>query len=152
MLITHYLQFLLRRADRLAMASGVEVRVPLCDPELMQYLFNTPPSILGGAGARMPKWPLRMSAAGWLPDAVVRRPKSGFPVAQSVAYQDMLFGYLDERLYTGGPVTDLVDWERVAAVLKQTRGDVSSWDHLLNLGWLAEVLAWQDTTPGLTLA
>jgi asparagine synthase (glutamine-hydrolysing) len=40
--LTRFVQFLLDRMDRMSMAVGLEVRVPLCDHRLVDYVFNTP--------------------------------------------------------------------------------------------------------------
>ncbi len=50
--LTRFLQMLLDRKDRMSMATGLEVRVPFCDHELIEYVYNTPWSMKTFAGKR----------------------------------------------------------------------------------------------------
>ncbi len=62
--------------DKMAMAAGVEVRVPLIDLEMVDFAARTPTAwkLRGGVG----KWILKQSQRGVLPDRIIDRPKSGF--------------------------------------------------------------------------
>jgi asparagine synthase (glutamine-hydrolysing) len=72
----YMLNTLLRDADSMSMAHGVEVRVPLLDDRLARRILAIPGS--RKLDARMPK-PLLVGAMGnALPDQIVRRPKRGF--------------------------------------------------------------------------
>jgi asparagine synthase (glutamine-hydrolysing) len=82
--ITRFLPFLLERKDRMGMAAGLEVRVPFCDHRLVDYAWNIPWSLQRAGGQE--KGLLRAAMAGLLPDKVLHRPKSGFPVSQSPEY------------------------------------------------------------------
>lgn len=66
----------LNYTDRMSMAHGVEVRVPLLDPELVDYAARLPDSLRqrGRAG----KWIFKKAMEGILPDDVIYRPKTGF--------------------------------------------------------------------------
>lgn len=83
----HYMQlkrtlpYLLDRADRLSMASSVELRVPFCDHRLAEYVFNIPPKLKIKEGVE--KHILREALRKKLPDAVVDRKKSFFPYPMS---------------------------------------------------------------------
>jgi asparagine synthase (glutamine-hydrolysing) len=146
MIATHYLPFLLRRVDRLSMASGLEARVPFCDHRLAEYVFNVPPHILTGGGT-IPKWLLRQATTDLLPPEVVWRPKSGFPVAQTQRWQKDVWARLRDLAGTRGPVTDLIDWPAVRRMLDRAEGDVASdWTSLLHAAFLLEVCAWQERT------
>ncbi|HEX6860412.1 MAG TPA: asparagine synthase (glutamine-hydrolyzing) [Caulobacteraceae bacterium] len=70
---------LLRDSDWASMAHSLEVRVPLVDPELLRRVA---PHVLTRAGARG-KTDLALAPTQPLPDAVVRRAKTGFstPIA-----------------------------------------------------------------------
>jgi len=74
---------ILRNYDRLSMAHGVEVRMPLMDWRLVTYAFSLPSSSLLGYGYS--KLILRRAMRGIVPGAVLdRRDKIGFasPVSQ----------------------------------------------------------------------
>jgi len=66
---------LLKDADSLAMASAVEVRVPFCDHELVEYVLSVPDRF------KYPVTPKRLlidALDGLLPESIVNRPKMGF--------------------------------------------------------------------------
>jgi asparagine synthase (glutamine-hydrolysing) len=62
--------------DRLSMASGVEVRVPLLSDELVRTSWRVPARWM--IRGRESKWAFRQALAGTLPEFVLKRPKSGF--------------------------------------------------------------------------
>ena len=70
---------ILRKADRMTMASSLELRVPYLDREVWA-VARTIPSHQKMRGKTMTKYPLRMAAVPLLPDDWVKRDKKGFPV------------------------------------------------------------------------
>lgn len=66
----------LNYTDKMAMAAGVEVRVPFLDPELMEFAARLPVGMKqnGFVG----KWLLRKTMEVHLPHDVIYRPKAGF--------------------------------------------------------------------------
>ena len=62
--------------DKMSMAVGVEVRVPLLDLELVEFAARIPPGVKqrGGVG----KWVFKKAMEPYLPHDVIYRPKSGF--------------------------------------------------------------------------
>jgi len=66
----------LNYVDKVSMANGVEVRVPLLDPELVSLAARLPLDYKqrGGTG----KWILREAMRPYLPPEVLRRSKAGF--------------------------------------------------------------------------
>ncbi len=62
--------------DKMSMAVGVEVRVPLLDLELVEFAARIPTNIKqrGGVG----KWVFKKAMEPYLPHDVIYRPKSGF--------------------------------------------------------------------------
>ncbi len=66
----------LNYTDKMAMAAGVEVRVPFLDPDLMDFAARLPgPMKQNGL---MGKWLLRKTMEVHLPHDVIYRPKAGF--------------------------------------------------------------------------
>ena len=62
--------------DKMSMAAGVETRVPLLDPDLVEFAARIPSKYKqrGGAG----KWVLKQAMAPYLPRAAICRSKTGF--------------------------------------------------------------------------
>lgn len=145
-----YLQFLLRRTDRLAMAGGVEVRVPYLDHDLVQYAWNIPATMLRGRG--MEKGALREAVEDLLPDRVAWRPKSGYPASVTAAYQAALWERARDLLATpSAPVWRLVCRKRLSALLSLREGDLSDWTPLQHVAYVLEIDAWMRSR-GVTLA
>lgn len=86
--LVNWLPMLLDRKDRMSMAVGLEVRVPFCDHELVQYVFNTPWSMKTFDGRE--KSLLRAAAADVVPEAILKRVKSPYPATQDPAYEQAL--------------------------------------------------------------
>ena len=74
----------LNYTDKMAMACGVEVRVPFLDPDLVAFSerLEDAQKIRGPAGKHV----LRQSLRGVLPDEILARPKAGFglPIRQII--------------------------------------------------------------------
>ena len=109
----------LRRVDHLSMASSVEVRLPFCQPALVQLARSLPTGyrVEDGAGKRA----LYAAARGLLPESVLNRPKQPFtlPITSMLTEGHGLFDHARDvlapsRLSAGGQldpgaVTKLID-------------------------------------------
>ncbi len=108
---------LLRDADVLSMAHGLEVRVPFLDHELVEFVGRLPGSMkLKGNG---PKPLLVESVADLLPPSIVNRPKMGFTFPFDEWMRTDLGAEIEATLLdsrVGGPVAELLDHEAVAKV------------------------------------
>lgn len=62
--------------DKMAMAAQVEVRVPFLDPEMVAFASTVPTR--WKQRFLDPKWILKQSQRGVLPDQIIDRPKTGF--------------------------------------------------------------------------
>jgi asparagine synthase (glutamine-hydrolysing) len=62
--------------DKMSMATGVEVRVPFLDPDLVEHAARVP--IEMKQRGRVGKWVLKKAMEPYLPRDVIYRPKSGF--------------------------------------------------------------------------
>ena len=66
----------LNYTDKMSMAAGVEVRVPLIDPEVVDLAFSIP--IRYRQNKTTGKWIFKKAMEGILPADVIYRPKTGF--------------------------------------------------------------------------
>jgi asparagine synthase (glutamine-hydrolysing) len=66
-----------KRVDNMAMAWGLEARVPFLDHELVELAARMPPELKLKQGG---KFPLKAISRGVISDAVIDRPKGYFPV------------------------------------------------------------------------
>ena len=84
--------------DRASMANGLEVRCPLLDQDLVEFVSRLPTSYkLKGFRT---KYLLRKAAEGWLPKSIIHRQKKGFgiPLAKwlSTDLKDFMLDHLSE--------------------------------------------------------
>ncbi len=82
--LTRFLPILLDRKDRMSMATGFEVRVPFCDYRLMEYAWNIPWAMKNTDNIE--KGILRRAFASVLPNDVLYRKKSAYPIVQNPTY------------------------------------------------------------------
>ncbi len=68
----------LNYTDKMAMAAGVEVRVPFLDNDVVAFAASLPADLKLRRGVT--KWIFRQAMTGLLPDNVISRSKSGFGV------------------------------------------------------------------------
>jgi asparagine synthase (glutamine-hydrolysing) len=121
-----WLPDLLDRNDRISMAAGIETRVPLCDPALIQYLWNVPFAMKQTGGFE--KGLFRRALEGLLPPEIAQRRKSAFPQFEHGAYYRGLIDRVRDILASRrSAVWDLYDATRIAGLCA---GDVPA------AGWL----------------
>jgi asparagine synthase (glutamine-hydrolysing) len=103
--IKTYLPELLMKQDQMSMAASIESRVPFLDHKLVEFCASLPEHMkLRGATT---KYILRESMKGLLPQAILSRPKMGFPVPIGAwfrgAFRDVVDEYvLSERAVSRG--------------------------------------------------
>ncbi|TGU46811.1 asparagine synthase (glutamine-hydrolyzing) [bacterium M00.F.Ca.ET.152.01.1.1] len=131
--LTRYLPEELAHKDRMSMALGLEVRVPYCDHRLVEYVFGTPWAQKAFDGRE--KSLLRAAAMDLLPQSVVQRVKSAYPIIQDATYDRMLrtrfTALLNDR---NAAVAPLLSLDRSQALLDATD----------NFSWVEQVLTLQD--------
>ena len=89
-----YLHELLMKQDQMSMAASIESRVPFLDHKLVEFSARLPERMkLRGATT---KYILRESMKGLLPEAILSRPKMGFPVPVGAWFRGAFAGVLDE--------------------------------------------------------
>jgi asparagine synthase (glutamine-hydrolysing) len=69
---------ILVKADKMTMANGLELRVPFLDHKLVEFSATLPDA--AKIQAKGGKALLRSAMRGVLPDAIIDRPKKGFPI------------------------------------------------------------------------
>ncbi|WP_407840710.1 asparagine synthase (glutamine-hydrolyzing) [Streptomyces sp. DSM 116496] len=113
--LTRFLPALLERTDRLSMSCGLEVRVPFLDHRLVEYVFNTPWPFKTHDGRE--KSLLRAACRGLVPDPVLDRRKSPYPVSRDPAYRQALTVQTRLLLDSDSPAVDLLDTAAVRDLL-----------------------------------
>jgi asparagine synthase (glutamine-hydrolysing) len=101
----HYLvSTLLRDADQMSMAHSLEVRVPLIDHKLVEYMMRVPGRYKLTAGDKTPKRLLVRAMDGALPDEIVNRRKTTFTFPWEVWLREQLRNEVEGTLGALPPV------------------------------------------------
>jgi len=87
---------LLIKADRMCMATSIELRVPFLDHRLVEYAATLPSSYKNRGGDV--KHVLKKSLAGIVPESIIRRKKVGFPTPIEIMFRGELFEYARDLL------------------------------------------------------
>ncbi len=95
---TYLVDDLLVKADRMAMANSIELRVPFLDTDLVEYAAGLPPSLLRRRGTL--KYVLREAFSDIVPPAVLDRGKQGFAVPLPEWFRGPWREVLQERVLT----------------------------------------------------
>ena len=82
----------LEKVDKSTMAQSIEVRVPLLDNELTEYVMSLPSSLKVKNDEK--KWLIRSALRGIVPDNILDAPKTGF----GVPFENWLKGPLKELM------------------------------------------------------
>ncbi len=114
--VTNWLETLVPHSESIAQSVGLSLRLPYCDHRLVQYVFNAPWEAKSFDGRE--KSLLRAALADVLPESVLQRRKSPYPVVQDAAYAEELCARLRAVLDDpGAPVADLVDRDAAEKVI-----------------------------------
>jgi asparagine synthase (glutamine-hydrolysing) len=143
---------LLMKADKMTMATSVELRVPFLDYRLVEWAARTPTWVkVGGgpAGKYESKWVLRRFAETRLPRQIIGRPKRGFPVPVYDWLQNDIKEWAFSTLGANAKIYDWLDRTEVKKYLRrgtETSATVTDrhrlWHLLILELWLQE---WQKT-------
>jgi asparagine synthase (glutamine-hydrolysing) len=117
---------LLRDTDSVSMAHSLEVRVPLLDHELVEFVAALPAAAKQRAG--QPKALLAAAIGDLLPDEVLRQPKRTF----TLPWEHWLRGPLGDRVAQdlndlGAPLRDHLDSKSVRDVWQNFRAGQTNW-------------------------
>jgi asparagine synthase (glutamine-hydrolysing) len=109
---------LLPMTDRMSMAHSLEVRVPLLDHELVEYVASIPPEIKIRRLTK--KYILRKVAQGLLPKELMRKGKRGFSIPLAFWFRHQLKDFVF-RLLSPSRVADMgyFDPQKVSELLQE---------------------------------
>jgi len=96
---------LLMKADKMSMATSLEIRTPFLDYRLVEWAARSPAACKAGRDERgnyQSKRVLRRFAAKLLPPEIITRPKQGFPVPVYEWLQGPLKGWATDMLSGAG--------------------------------------------------
>ena len=139
--LTRWLPMLLDRGDRLAMASGLETRVPFCDHRLVEYVYNVPWEFKTFDGRE--KSLLRAAMRDLVPSLVMDRPKSPYPVSQDPSYTQALHQEMAAVLHDpSSPVLPLLDVAAARAAVADASPLANEWHSRINIETALQFNAW----------
>lgn len=95
-LMTYLPDDILVKVDRMSMARSLEVRSPLLDHELVEFMARVP--IQHKFTLRHNKIALRKMAEKYLPSAILERPKQGFAIPLAHWLQNDLRSWMQDLL------------------------------------------------------
>lgn len=127
---TYMKSMLLRDTDQMSMAHSLEVRVPLLDPDLVEFLFTVPGTLK--LDRHRPKPLLTRPLDGLIPKECIFRPKKGFELPFEVwlrkdlknRIEELFASYESNKLFSEIGLRSLwrsfnagkVSWSRVWAI------------------------------------
>ncbi|KNB50663.1 asparagine synthase (glutamine-hydrolyzing) [Streptomyces caatingaensis] len=139
--LTRWLTLMLDFKDRMSMRTGLEVRVPFCDHRLVGYLWNVPWHFKTPDGRV--KGLLCDAMAGAVPEEVLRRRKTSFPVNVHPGYEAALRTELrDELASPASPLTPLLDRPAVDALLRDGAPPRGVWRTADTFATLLQIAEW----------
>lgn len=130
-------ELLLMRVDKMSMAVGLEARVPFLDHKFVEFAMSIPESVKTRHGVL--KYILKKAVRGFIPDAIIDRPKQGFGVPVHEWMMSRLGAFARDAIERFVRRTDVLDPREVQVVLNSNRA-AEKWQ-LLNLAlWHAEYI------------
>ncbi len=124
--------------DKATMAASLELRVPVLDVELMDFVERIPARVR--ATARHGKRLHRRAMGELLPQQLIDRPKHGFATPYDRWLRESLGEEVTRRFSTGQPVAELIEPAEVSKLLAEHRSGRS--DHKDLLYCLLELSEW----------
>lgn len=115
----YFMTNLLDRKDRLTMGASIEVRVPFCDKDLVDFLYNVP--FKYKYRSKVEKKLLRDAYHGTVIDAVIDRKKSPYPKSNSKEYHNEVVKLLKEVLKDKKSILyEIFDISKIEEILNST--------------------------------
>lgn len=112
----YFMTNLLDRKDRMTMGASLEVRVPFCDKELVEFLYNVP--FKYKYRSKVEKKLLRDAYQGTVIPEVIERKKSPYPKSNSKEYHKMVVELLEKCLEDKGSILyELFDISKIRELM-----------------------------------
>ena len=106
------------RSERIGMNTGLEIRMPFCDHNLVEYLWNVPWNFK--AYNDREKGLLRMCFDDLLPEEILWRKKSPFPKTHNPEYETLVKNRLTEIINNeSSPVLKLINKDYIKILLNE---------------------------------
>ncbi len=143
--------YILRRADHLSMAHAIEMRVPFCQPRIMDFARQLPVShrLSDGKSKRV----VYEAARGLIPDSVMTRKKQPFtlPITAMITEGTRLFDFVTDTLQSGSfHQRGYFDVDKVLGYCRQQ--GTAPRDDVANMLWSAMALElWQQRVDKINL-
>jgi asparagine synthase (glutamine-hydrolysing) len=124
---------LLLKADKMTMATAVELRVPFLDHKLVEYICSLPDDakIRGKQG----KWILRRVMGSEVPPAILTRSKKGFPMPAATWFRTQLREFVrDTLLAKDSACRNFLQYQAVEQIVeRQEAGKFSGYQEVWSL-------------------
>ena len=129
--IKYFMTNLLDRKDRMTMGASIEVRVPFCDKDLVDFLYNVP--FKYKYRNKVEKKLLRDAYKGTVIDDVVERKKSPYPKSNSKEYQEGVVKLLAKALENKKSILyELFDIQKIEEIMNS--------DEELEVPWYGQLM------------
>ncbi len=134
-------ELLLMRVDKVTMSNSIEARVPFLDHKLVEFSMNIPQSLK--ISNDVPKYILKESVRGLIPDENIDRPKMGF----DAPVREWLKGPLGDKVEATFRTTKLrneglIDFDKGIDLLNDHRHKER--DYSFNIWSLFNLALWYD--------
>jgi asparagine synthase (glutamine-hydrolysing) len=130
----------LMKVDRMSMASALEIRVPLLDHVLVEFLASLPGD--WKLNKMTTKYIFRAALEGLLPDKIVHRGKQGYSLPVKHLLRGELRDYMVERLHDSTVLRETMDMAYIDRLIAEHDARKHNHNHIL---WaLLNVAIWHD--------
>lgn len=130
-------ELLLMRVDKMSMGVGLEARVPFLDAELVEFAMGIPSEANTRHGVL--KYLLKKVVRGLIPDQIIDRPKQGFGIPMGDWFRDKLVRNARKDILSFCNETELLDPDRVVALVRNTNSPQPWYLPNLSMWWKAYV-------------
>jgi asparagine synthase (glutamine-hydrolysing) len=121
------------KADKMTMATALELRVPFLDHKLVEYLAASPDNakVRGNRG----KWILRQTIGNVVPPSILNRAKKGFPMPAAAWFRTDLREFVrDTLLAQESAVRDYLNRPAIEEVVtRQEEGKITGFQEIWSL-------------------
>ena len=130
----------LMKVDRMSMASSLEIRVPLLDHVLVEFLASLPGD--WKLNKMTTKYIFRSALAGLLPDSIVHRGKQGYSLPVKHLLRGELREYMVQRLHDSAVLRENMDMQYIDRLIAEHDALTHNHNHIL---WaLLNVAIWHE--------